>query len=40
MLDSSRDERFSFLVYDDEHHRMAIVNLGPAFASQAGLRRD
>jgi len=24
-----RDERFAFLSYDDEHHRMAFVNLGP-----------
>ena len=24
-----RDERFAFLSYDDEHHRMALVNLGP-----------
>lgn len=30
-----RDERFAFLSYDDEHHRMAIVNLGPAPASQS-----
>ena len=24
-----RDERFAFLSYDDEHHRVAFVNLGP-----------
>ena len=24
-----RDDRFAFLSYDDEHHRMALVNLGP-----------
>jgi catechol 2,3-dioxygenase-like lactoylglutathione lyase family enzyme len=24
-----RDERFTFLTYDDEHHRVAFVNLGP-----------
>jgi len=30
-----RDERFAFLSYDDEHHRMAIVNLGPAPANQS-----
>lgn len=24
-----RDKRFAFLSYDDEHHRMAFVNLGP-----------
>src|SRR5260370_14096313 len=25
-----RDERLAFLTYDDEHHRFAFVNLGPA----------
>lgn len=25
-----RDERFAFLAYDDEHHRMAFINLGRA----------
>ena len=30
-----RDERFAFLSYDDEHHRMAFVNLGPPPPGQA-----
>lgn len=30
-----RDERFAFLSYDDEHHRMALVNLGAAPANQS-----
>ena len=25
-----RDDRLAFLTYDDEHHRFAFVNLGPA----------
>jgi catechol-2,3-dioxygenase len=25
-----RDERLAFLTYDDEHHRFAFLNLGPA----------
>ena len=25
-----RDERLAFLTYDDEHHRFAFINLGPA----------
>jgi len=25
-----RDSRLAFLTYDDEHHRFAFVNLGPA----------
>ena len=25
-----RDNRLAFLTYDDEHHRFAFVNLGPA----------
>jgi catechol-2,3-dioxygenase len=30
-----RDERFAFLSYDDEHHRVALVNLGPPPRSSA-----
>jgi catechol 2,3-dioxygenase-like lactoylglutathione lyase family enzyme len=30
-----RDERFAFLSYDDEHHRMAFVNLGSPSAAIA-----
>jgi catechol 2,3-dioxygenase-like lactoylglutathione lyase family enzyme len=30
-----RDERFAFLSYDDEHHRVAFVNLGPPLPSTA-----
>jgi catechol 2,3-dioxygenase-like lactoylglutathione lyase family enzyme len=30
-----RDERFAFLSYDDEHHRIALINLGPPPANQS-----
>jgi len=30
-----RDGRLAFLTYDDEHHRFAFLNLGPAPAEQA-----
>ena len=33
-----RDERLAFLTYDDEHHRFAFVNMGPA-PSDAALKR-
>ena len=29
-----RDDRLAFLTYDDEHHRIALVNLGPPHASE------
>jgi len=34
-----RDERLAFLSYDDEHHRFAFINLGPAKGDEAP-RRD
>jgi catechol-2,3-dioxygenase len=30
-----RDDRICFLAYDEEHHRMAFVNLGPGEAKNA-----
>src|SRR5271163_3858541 len=33
-----RDERLAFLTYDDEHHRFAFINLGPATEERP--RRD
>ena len=30
-----RDDRLAFLTYDDEHHRFAFLNLGPAPANAA-----
>ena len=30
-----RDDRLCFLTYDDEHHRMAFLNLGPGEAKNA-----
>ena len=29
-----RDDRLAFLTYDDEHHRFAFVNLGPALRNR------
>lgn len=35
-----RDERLAFLTYDEEHHRMAFVNLGPAPGGVAPRKPD
>ena len=35
-----RDERLAFLTYDDEHHRMAFLNLGPGEAKNASAPAD
>jgi len=34
------DDRLAFLTYDDEHHRFAFVNLGPAEDQNASRRTD
>jgi catechol-2,3-dioxygenase len=34
-----RDDRLRFPAYDDEHHRMAFVNLGPGEARNASAPR-
>ncbi|HZD26496.1 MAG TPA: VOC family protein [Alphaproteobacteria bacterium] len=34
-----RDDRLAFLTYDDEHHRFAFVNLGPADGDGGDERR-
>jgi catechol-2,3-dioxygenase len=34
-----RDDRLCFLTYDDEHHRMAFLNLGPGEAKNASAPR-
>ena len=34
-----RDDRLCFLTYDDEHHRMALLNLGPGEAKNASAPR-
>jgi Glyoxalase/Bleomycin resistance protein/Dioxygenase superfamily len=35
-----RDDRLCFLAYDDEHHRMAFLNLGPGEAKNASAPRN
>jgi catechol-2,3-dioxygenase len=35
-----RDDKIAFLSYDDEHHRMAFLNLGPAPAGSSSKRPD
>lgn len=35
-----RDDRLCFLAYDDEHHRMAVLNLGPGEAKNAPAPRN
>jgi catechol-2,3-dioxygenase len=35
-----RDDRLAFLTYDDEHHRFAFLNLGPAPEDLPPRRRD
>jgi catechol-2,3-dioxygenase len=35
-----RDDRLCFLTYDDEHHRMAFLNLGPGEAKNPSAPRN